>query len=248
MLARFKKKKNAKGDHSLSEVEIISTTTDQIHSLSVKGQHRLVIAYLHPDCPNPESIMRSIGQKFSDIPNRLVLMSAGILGGNELYNQTATSRQVLLHFFPKSLIGNITHFEIPVSQDSEAIERSISSLVRVPFDIDPRDTFGLIYFPGLTASESYFCDAILNSSVSPTHLIGGSAGGKLDFSQADVFFNEKQHSNKCVLLYCKLTPEYHYDIFRTHNFKPTNLFLMLLISKNRVELSKPSISTIVGKQ
>ena len=49
-------------------------------------------------------------------------MSAGILGGKELYNQKAPPNQILLHFFPESLIENIATFEIPITQDIKAIE------------------------------------------------------------------------------------------------------------------------------
>ncbi|HGE6126259.1 TPA: methyl-accepting chemotaxis protein [Vibrio cholerae] len=224
MVSLFKKSTKSRDKQDQSSVEILVSTQEQISGITLKGKHRLVIAYLSPDCPSPDNVVREIGRKFSDIPYRLVLMSSGVLGGTELYNQSAGSNQVLFHFFPESLIEKISSFEIPVSQDAEAVERSISSTVKVPFNIDTRDTFGLIYFPGLTAAESYFSEAMLNSSAPLTHLIGGSAGGKLDFSRADVFLNEKGHSDKCVLLYCKLAPDYYYDIFKSHNFKATSNF------------------------
>lgn len=224
MLSLFKKNSKSISKQDQSDVEILVSTQEQISSITLKGKYRLVIAYLSPDCPNPDDVVRDIGRKFSDIPYRMVLMSSGVLGGIEFYNQSASSNLVLFHFFPESLIDKISSFEIPVSQDAEVVERSISSTVKVPFNVDTRDTFGLIYFPGLTAAESYFSKAMLNSSAPLTHLIGGSAGGKLDFSRADVFLNEKGHSNNCVLLYCKLAPDYYYDIFKSHNFKATSNF------------------------
>ena len=224
MLSFFKNRKKNREDQNKPKVEIILSTEDKISDIKINGQHKLVIAYLDPNCPHPDSVVKKLGQQFQDIPHRLVLMSAGILGGKELYNQKAPPNQILLHFFPESLIENIASFEIPITQDIKAIERSISSTVRVPFPVNTRDTFGLIYFPGLTAAESYFSDAILNTSAPLTHLIGGSVGGKLDFSRADLFLNEKQHSNKCVLLYCKLSSGYYYDIFKSHNFKATENF------------------------
>jgi len=222
VLSFFKKK--SQGTENESGVEIVISTEDNISNIEVNSKHKLLIAYLGPDCQSPESVVQRIAQKFSEIPFRLVLMSSGFLGGGELYNQKAEANQLLLHFFPESLIENIAYFKIPVSQDIQAMERSIASTIRVPFEVNTRDTLGLIYFPGLTASESYFSEAILHTAAPLTHLIGGSVGGKLDFSRADLFFNEQLHSNECVLLYCKLAPAYYYDIFKTHNFTATEHF------------------------
>jgi len=224
MLSLFKNKKNNSQNGNINSVEVILSTEEKIDNIILNGDYQLVIAYLNPQCANPESVVRKIASKFPNIAHRLVLMSSGLLGGDELYNQRGTANQVMLHFFPASIIESIASFEIPISQDVNAIQRSISSIVKVPFQVDTRDTFGLVYFPGLTAAESYFSDAILKTSAPLTHLIGGSVGGKLDFQRADLFLNEKKHSNECVLLYCKLTRDYYYDIFRTHNFKVTPKF------------------------
>ncbi|EGA68355.1 methyl-accepting chemotaxis sensory transducer [Vibrio sinaloensis DSM 21326] len=224
MLSMFKRRAQRSHSNSLLEPQIILSTESQLSQLTVEGSHQLVIAYLSPNCANPESVVKQIGQILSDVPNRLVLMSSGIIGGDDFYNASLSKDQVLLHLFPTALIANIASYEIVLERDTEALAKNISATVKLPFDVDTRDTFGLVYFPGLTATESCFSEAMLKSSAPLTHLIGGSAGGKLDFSRADIFFNERTLSNKSVLLYCKLAKEYYYDIFRSHNFKATQDF------------------------
>lgn len=222
MLDFFKRsKRNTDSD---SNVEVIISNEDNISGITTSVEHKLLIAYLNPDCKHPESVVRKIASRFANIPHRLVLMSAGVLGGPELYNPKMDPKQVILHLFPASMIKEIASFVIPVSQDVAAMQKAISNTVTLPFEVDTRTTFGLLYFPGLTAAESYFSEAMLNSTAPLTHLVGGSAGGKLDFSRADIFVNEKVHSNECALLYCQLHDDYYYDIFKSHNFSAPQKF------------------------
>ncbi|MDN3684082.1 hypothetical protein QW180_09885 [Vibrio sinaloensis] len=85
MLSMFKRRAQRSHSNSLLEPQIILSTESQLSQLTVEGSHQLVIAYLSPNCANPESVVKQIGQILSDVPNRLVLMSSGIIGGDDFF-------------------------------------------------------------------------------------------------------------------------------------------------------------------
>ncbi len=67
----------------------------------------------------------------------------------------------------------------------ERLARLTESLKRlqVRTPIDHRDTLAFVLFDGLSASESFFMEALYESGRFPCLFVGGSAGGKGDFRQ-----------------------------------------------------------------
>ncbi|WP_231630342.1 hypothetical protein [Helicobacter heilmannii] len=58
----------------------------------------------------------------------------------------------------------------------QKLKELIEKQVRPKMPTRPADTFVLTYFPGLTASESFFLEVFVNADVPLTNLVGGSAG------------------------------------------------------------------------
>ena len=111
--------------------------------------------------------------------------------------------------------GQIKYSE---EQRIKAIEDSLRN-VRVPFKIRHEDTFALTFFDGLSASESFFMQAIYNSGQFPCAFAGGSAGGKLDFKSASLSDGTDIAENCALSIFVKMNPAYRFSVFMHHNFE-----------------------------
>ncbi len=242
-LFSFSKNKNESKKNSL---------TNKIKKVAVNSLHKadfsdiqfpegttLVIAYV-PSVVNFKEICSVLEPKLRFAGKTLFLQTAGLVGGNsgenDFYNIN-NNQVVMLHAFSSVLLTHVESFvvdmhcqdlmqgNISCSLDGRInkIRASIESSVKPKMTVSPTDTFILQYFPGLTASESFFLEAFVTARIPLSTVIGGSAGGALDFQSADICIDGKIVSDKAVSLYCKLAPEYHYDIFSEHNFEKTGV-------------------------
>lgn len=195
----------------------------------------LLIAFISPHL-NFSSISREIKQCARFCQHVITIMTSGELGGGDaLYHSTPEKwDNIVVHSFSSALIDQICVHSVPLySEDikqakpvmspEQRVERIVSELkkVSVPFDIDSRDTFSLTYFDGVTASEDFFTQALYKVKRFPCFFIGGSAGGKLDFKEADIAYNGEIKSNQVLLAFCKLSRNYRYGVMKSHNFKAT---------------------------
>ncbi|WP_121756802.1 methyl-accepting chemotaxis protein [Helicobacter felis] len=179
----------------------------------------------------------TLERQCANVRVRLALQTAGQIGcnPNNLYNLNCPD-QILIHllspdlfvaietFMVDTLCADLQRGEISMDLDTRKhkIKEQIEQHVRPSMHVGPSDTFILSYFPGLTSSESFFLEGLIRSNVPLSNLVGGSAGGKLDFKESLLSFNGQISGQKAVLTYCKLRPGYHYDIFTTHNFAKTS--------------------------
>src|SRR3546814_8633351 len=87
----------------------------------------------------------------------------------------------------------------------ERIARLTASIkrVQVSMKIDYRDTLANIFFDGLSASESFFMEALYESGRFPCLFVGGSAGGKLDFQKTQLHDGKRSYQNHALIVFLK---------------------------------------------
>ncbi|HLO63150.1 MAG TPA: methyl-accepting chemotaxis protein [Azonexus sp.] len=105
---------------------------------------------------------------------------------------------------------------------SERVSRIAQELARVnpSFQINAQDTFALIFCDGLSASEGFLMRAWYESKRFPCLAVGGSAGGKLDFSGTYMHDGRQVLTGKAMLIFCKVKPGIRFSPFKSQNFVP----------------------------
>ena len=172
----------------------------------------------------------------------LVVSTAGELcagaGGESggLYRPTGTRWDgVVLQAFDASLFSAVDVRVIPLHNDdlrrpgpltprADRVARIAAELERAqpPFPIDARDTVAQTFLDGLSASESYFMEAVYQSRRFPCLFIGGSAGGTFDFKDTWLSDGGRVYQNVAVVAFLKLAPGVRYGVFKSQNFRPTS--------------------------
>lgn len=149
--------------------------------------------------------------------------------------------RVVFQSFSREMIVGVHTAAVPLgAEDIRAgkpqknPERRIADIVEklkrlsVPFQIDHRDTICYTLIDGLSNSESFFMEAVYESGAAPCPLIGGSAGGTLDFKDTFIFDGESVRQGCAVMTYLKLAAGYDFGIFTTHNFERTDTSFVIL--------------------
>lgn len=101
-----------------------------------------------------------------------------------------------------------------------AIRRDLEKL-HIGFPLSAERTFALIFCDGLSASEGFLMQAWYDCARFPCMAIGGSAGGKLDFSGTSIRAGGEVCKGKAVLVFCQLAENKSFAPFKSQNFKPT---------------------------
>lgn len=212
-------------------------TLESLSRLNLAGGTSLVIAYVSPHL-DFASVSKQLRNSMPFADQVIGIMTSGELGGQDaLYHDApSTWDNIVLHSFSKHLIEKTSTHLVPLySEDiksgrptlsvKERVAKIKSSLERITpsFSVHSDDTIALTYFDGITASEDFFSRALYQSKKFPCFFVGGSAGGKLDFQKADISLNGEVHSNQVLLCFCKTAPGYRFGIFKSHNFKPTQV-------------------------
>ncbi len=153
---------------------------------------------------------------------------------SNLYSQSdaGTGDNIVLMLFCKEMISDVFVASIPLksedigSSSKSAADRvaSISEELRrihVPFKMNHEDTLGYTLIDGLSASESFFMEAVYNVGQFPCLLVGGSAGGKLDFQNTYIYDGTRTLRHHAVITFIKLAPAYRFGIFKSQNFRKT---------------------------
>lgn len=151
-----------------------------------------------------------------------------------LYSQGSmeSSDGIVLMVFDASMIQDAFIATIPLhsetmatstSSESERIEAIAKEIqkIQIPFKLNHEDTLGYTLIDGLSASESFFMEAVYNVGKFPCFLVGGSAGGKLDFQATYLFDGTKVVRHHAVIAFIKFKAEYRFAIFKSQNFKKT---------------------------
>ncbi|MFM2476816.1 methyl-accepting chemotaxis protein [Celerinatantimonas sp. MCCC 1A17872] len=239
----FFKSKSAKTEKVEANAQVTKTMTvhssslssEQLQTLNFAKGTSLVIAYISPN-PNFASTVDKLQSLLSFAKTVLCVMTAGELGGRQtpFYHATGNNDDgIVLHSYSQEILPKVSAHSIKLLEPSapqvtakrvEFIQKQLAD-VKPPFSIDSHNTVALTYFDGLTSSENFFTQALYQINTLPCYFIGGSAGGKLDFTQASVALNGKVLAQSAVLVFCKVAPEYRYGILKTHNFEPSGFSL-----------------------
>ncbi len=101
-----------------------------------------------------------------------------------------------------------------------AIRRELDR-VRVDFPLSAEKSFALVFCDGLSASEGFLMHAWYECGRFPCLAVGGSAGGRLDFSGTYIRANGQVQTGKAVLVFCQVAEGKSFAPFKTQNYEPT---------------------------
>ena len=160
-----------------------------------------------------------------------VLSSSGTLcsGGSSLYCGANPGDRIGSYFWlSDQLLADTQTFHINLhtekggrATDRTARIRQELERVNLKFPIENHNTFALVFCDGLSASEGFLMRARYECGRFPCLAIGGSAGGKLDFSGTYIQDGTRPLSGQALVIFCKTRPGIRFTPFRTHNFEPT---------------------------
>lgn len=236
-------RKSANKTHKKSSLEITASlsktftsndlTAETLKVFDLPQGTALILAFVSPNCDFAK-VTGQLSQLMPFANHVVTIMTAGELGGGleDIYHDTPDNWDgIVIHAFGKQLFSKISAHALSVVSPNKAEQESTKGRVNyiaselnkihVPFDIDSHNTIALLYFDGLTQSEHFFTEALYRSSKYPCYFIGGSAGGKLDFQNANVGLDGQVRNNQVLMIFCKIAPEYRYGILKTHNFEPS---------------------------
>ena len=161
---------------------------------------------------------------------------------NSLYCTTGERwDRIVLQLFDDSLIASAEVVMVPLECEDirsggkrmgmkERIAKLTSNIKRVQAHtpIDHRDTLAYVVFDGLSASESFFMEALYESGRFPCLFVGGSAGGKLDFQKTLIHDGQRSYQNHAQIVFLKTAANVRFGVFKSQNFKPADLTFSVL--------------------
>jgi len=122
----------------------------------------------------------------------------------------------VLQLFDDSLIASAEVVMVPLECEDirdggkrlgmqERIAKLVANIKRVQVrtSIDHRDTLAYVVFDGLSASESFFMEALYESGRFPCLFVGGSAGGKSDFQKTLIHDGQRSYQNHAQIVFLK---------------------------------------------
>lgn len=239
LFSRFTSGRSPQG--GVHQLSCASTQLDsQLNAVSVTPV--FITGYVSPHI-DLDAVVARVRQRFPQAALSLCT-SAGELcsQNNALYCETGpTWDRVVLQFFDNSVIAQAEVVQIALeSQDirgqgprlsmKERIERLTTAIKRlnVSLNIDYRDTLAVILFDGLSASESFFMEALYESGRFPCLFVGGSAGGKFDFKSTRLHNGQRSVENHAQIAFLKCAPSIRFGVFKSQNFEPTSLSFSVL--------------------
>jgi len=205
----------------------------------------LVLGFISPYL-NFSNISSKIKSLFPNSTKVILLTTAGELCSYNidekrdiLYNDaSSTWNDIVLQSFSQDMIDKVEILSVPLfsenlSPDYMSYKQRVSSIateinkVNIPFKINHEDTFALTFIDGLSNSESFFTEAVYNSGKLPCLIIGGSAGGKLDFKETYIYDGTQVVRHKAVVVLVKLKKEIKYGVFKSQSCEETNVSYLI---------------------
>ncbi len=231
---RVKSAERVSATHFITSAQI---SAPNLQTLDVDGGTAIVLAFVSPHCAFAE-VSKKLKAAMPFAKHVISVMTAGELGakGDKLYHDTPNSWDgIVLHSFSERIFSQLSIHSVSLfNQDTpnqsdlanastQRIKKIQTELerIQVPFAIDSKNTLALTYFDGVTGCEDFFTQALYRSKRFPCYFIGGSAGGKLDFQQADVALDGQIQKGKVLLCFAKIGEGYRYGLMKSHNFEPT---------------------------
>ncbi|MCI6158743.1 MAG: methyl-accepting chemotaxis protein [Selenomonadaceae bacterium] len=203
------------------------------------GGPALVLGFISPDLSVPE--IAGIIQKELPADTKLILMTtSGELcrgtGSHTLYCEAPEGRaKVLLQAYSHRMIEDVYTVSLALpNEDLRAgeVKMTVNDRVakireevercKVPFRISVNHTFAMIYVDGLSNSETFVLQALYESGKFPCPFIGGSAGGKMDFTHTYIYDGKECVENHAVITLIRLAKDYRYGILKSQAVSKMN--------------------------
>lgn len=195
----------------------------------------LFISFVPPQTAFPsvaEGMCRAVGGASGKL-SYVALSSSGALcsGGSSTsstYCAAEAGGEGSYLWLSDSIVSSVETFAIDLAVGrgtsvSERVRLIAQELAKVTprMQINAQDTFALVFCDGLSASEGFLMRAWYESKRFPCLAIGGSAGGKLDFSGTFIHDGRRQLTGHALLVFCKVKPGIRFSAFKSQNFSDT---------------------------
>lgn len=182
-----------------------------------------------------DTVARAVRVRFPGIPLALCSTAGELCSAeNSVYCPTGERwENVVLQFFDASLVARAEVVRVPLGcedlrggESRKALKERVAGIaksierVEVGFEIDHRDTLAYVLFDGLSASESFFMEALYDTGRFPCLFVGGSAGGKFDFRNTWLHDGSGRLENHALIVFLKMPPQVRFGVFKSHNFEP----------------------------
>lgn len=173
----------------------------------------------------------------------------------KLYNDASSSwDNIVMQSFSNEMIENIEVLTIPLFSENldsnslshaQRVDRISDSIKRlnVPFKINYEDSFALTLVDGLSNSESFFTEAVYKSGKLPCLIIGGSAGGKLDFKETYIYNGNDVLRHNAVVVLVKLKKGIKYGVFKSQSCEETRASYLVA----QADVLKRTVQSVLNK-
>jgi len=239
----FNFRKSTEKNDSVGVITVESTAGDLAGRLAaIPFSPSFISAYVSPHV-DIDRVAQVLSGRFPGTPMTLCTTAGELCsGGDKLYCGTSGNwDRVVLQCFNPSVIARAEVVSMPLGSEDlrqgkisinladriEKLKKGIKSL-QVSMPIDPRDTFAYVLFDGLSASESFFMEALYDSGRFPCLFVGGSSGGKLDFQDTWLHDGRKKFENHVLITFLKTAPGVRFGIMKSQNFAPENTSFSIL--------------------
>lgn len=234
-------------NNSSEYIKTVNTTESQLDGTLAKGLYfgedapAFILGYISPHI-NFNSIAQKIKSLYPSETKVILITTAGELCSfnmdekrGMLYNDaSSTWENIVLQSFSSSMVESVEILSIPLfSEDmspqsmdhSQRVDRIAQEIKKqnINTKIHHENTFALTLVDGLSSSESFFTEAVYKSGKLPCLIIGGSAGGKLDFKETYIFDNSQAVRHKAIVCLVKLKQGYRYGVLKSQSVEETNV-------------------------
>ncbi|WP_287815872.1 FIST N-terminal domain-containing protein, partial [Pseudomonas sp.] len=190
-----------------------------------------------------DAVARQLRQRFPQATLSLCTTAGELSSASESLYCAAQGHwdRIVLQLFDASLIAGAEMVSVPLLSEDirgngkrlgmrDRIDRLVGELkrTRVNMALDSRDTLAYVLFDGLSASESFFMEALYESGRFPCLFVGGSSGGKDDFQKTLLHDGQRSYQNHAQIVFLKCAPNVRFGVFKSQNFEPTPLSFSVL--------------------
>ena len=234
--------KKARADRQ-GTATLISTASDLDAALTaLRITPTLITGFISPHL-DIDAIAAKLKRRFPQSTISLCTTSGELCNApNSLYCATGERwDRIVLQLFDDSVIASAEVVMVPLECEDirsggkrlgmqERIAKLVNNIKRVQVHtpIDHRDTLAYVVFDGLSASESFFMEALYESGRFPCLFVGGSAGGKSDFQKTLIHDGQRSYQNHAQIVFLKTAAHVRFGVFKSQNFKPADLTFSVL--------------------
>lgn len=234
----------AGGDVALGDTNYVQTLRCASHDVErqvsqVAGDVALIIGFVSPHI-NIDDVAKSI-KRAKPKAKLLLCSSAGELchdarNAGMYCDAPAQWDGVVLQVFDALMVEDVEILNVDLcasdlrsGQVQKSVEQRVAAIAEnikkahLSMTVDHRDTLAYVLIDGLSASESFFMEALYASGRFPCLFVGGSAGGKFDFKDTWVHDGTSVLQGHASVAFIKFKPEIRFGILKSQNFTETTM-------------------------